>query len=310
MAQPTVVSGTGLTNPSTNSLVMTAPSSIVEGNLLVAFIGCYNTVSAWTPPSGFTFLRGEYGSGMWVKIATGSEPSTYTWTWTGTAGVAAGAIVQVEASGATTVNVHAHNVNGTSTNITCPSVNNGYGSAAVLVSFYESFTATTLTVPGSQTEVSGTSATGNTLAITVGYDNPATSGATGTRVATGGSATSYGFSACVYGSVTKGFARTPVFANPGALGVVGHVGVSNDAGYKGYYKVLGHTKQKTTADPLFREVRLLTMSGKVVRRKQSVAVDGSFAFLNVPAGKYIVLGIDQTLTQNAVVVALIDAVAM
>ena len=78
----------------------------------------------------------------------------------------------------------------------------------------------------------------------------------------------------------------------------------------GLYKVSGTVKQTGTLTPLHRFVRLLSMNGTIFRGCESIAPDGSFQFLNVPAGKYIVLGIDQNEVQNAVVFALVDAVAM
>jgi hypothetical protein len=80
--------------------------------------------------------------------------------------------------------------------------------------------------------------------------------------------------------------------------------------FAGQYKVEGHTLLTGTLAPLYRKVRLMTMEGVPVRGKMSVTATGAFSFIGVAAGKYIVLGIDQDLSQNAVVAALVDAVVM
>lgn len=71
-------------NADKTSLVLTKPTGTVSGDVLVAFFTA-NSVAV-TPPSGFTEVFSQIGSTstltshMYVKVAGGSEPSTYTFT--------------------------------------------------------------------------------------------------------------------------------------------------------------------------------------------------------------------------------------
>ena len=79
----------------------------------------------------------------------------------------------------------------------------------------------------------------------------------------------------------------------------------------GQYKIEGTTKQITTFAPLYRAVLLLTIDGKyMMRGAMSLTADGSFAFTNLPAGEYTVIGLAQNNVQNGVVAATVTAVAM
>lgn len=72
-----------------STLVLTAPAGIQSGDYLIAFIHNQNSSSTVdTTGSGWTrintpFIANDYGSrttGMYAKVATGSEPSNYTFT--------------------------------------------------------------------------------------------------------------------------------------------------------------------------------------------------------------------------------------
>lgn len=77
-----------------NSLVLTAPTGIQAGDLLLLFIGeaTGGTPPVFTAPSGFslstTLTNGSYDirSYIYKKVATSSEPASYTITATGTVG--------------------------------------------------------------------------------------------------------------------------------------------------------------------------------------------------------------------------------
>jgi len=84
---PSVVSSSYLKMATGNSI--TAPTGISSGNLLLAFWwnnAPNGNISFTSVPSGFTSI---YSKGdtvtlqLYVKIATGSEPSSYTWSFTG-----------------------------------------------------------------------------------------------------------------------------------------------------------------------------------------------------------------------------------
>lgn len=84
---PSLVSQQTAFNGSTTSITITAPTSIVSGNLLVAFI-CHKdteTSQKFTSiPSGWTAISTASPANTasimaYYKTATGSEPASYTW---------------------------------------------------------------------------------------------------------------------------------------------------------------------------------------------------------------------------------------
>ncbi len=69
------------------SILITKPSGVVNGDLMVAQIGLLGTTNTITGPSGWTeeetaSFHGDRMS-LWVKVAGASEPADYTWSWTG-----------------------------------------------------------------------------------------------------------------------------------------------------------------------------------------------------------------------------------
>jgi hypothetical protein len=81
------------TTSNVTSLAVTKPTGTIGGNLLIACVSLDgNAYSSLTAPSGWTLIqKGPQGVspiaqtfGVWYKIATASEPSTYTFTWTPT----------------------------------------------------------------------------------------------------------------------------------------------------------------------------------------------------------------------------------
>lgn len=90
-----VLEETSVTKASTNvtSLNVTKPPGTVGGNLLIACISLDgNALSSLSAPSGWTLIHKgpqDVGSiaqtfGVWYKIATDSEPSTFSFTWSPT----------------------------------------------------------------------------------------------------------------------------------------------------------------------------------------------------------------------------------
>jgi hypothetical protein len=72
------------------SVVVTAPSGVTSGDLLIAAVSTDGTSSTTlAAPAGWTLLdrgidsTGQVTLGVWYKIAGASEPGTYTFTWTG-----------------------------------------------------------------------------------------------------------------------------------------------------------------------------------------------------------------------------------
>lgn len=97
MAFPTSTSPTATTfTTSVTSMAVNLPASISSGDLLIAHVGVRNP-GTWTVPTDWHVLNEEAGggsvgeTGVWYKIADGTEGSTATWT----AGVATTAAWQV-----------------------------------------------------------------------------------------------------------------------------------------------------------------------------------------------------------------------
>jgi hypothetical protein len=188
----------------------------------------------------------------------------------------------------------------------------------LLLSFYLASAANAITVPGSQTSVTG--ATGDTRSIVAGYETITTLAATGTRTATVASGAVCAWNICIRppqtGDISIWGASTssmfPVKDSPAPVIGRGGVGAIDRTltGFSGQYKVPGYTERVGSLAPLYRTVRLLTMNGTVVRGAMSVESDGSFVFTEIPAGQYIVLGIDQNLVDNETVIGLFAAVPM
>lgn len=93
MAFPTSTTASATTfATSVTSMAVTLPAS-AAGDLLIAHVGVRNP-GTWTPPSGWTVLTEQAGggavgeTGVWYKIATGSEGTSAAWT-TNTATTAA-----------------------------------------------------------------------------------------------------------------------------------------------------------------------------------------------------------------------------
>lgn len=270
-------------------------------------------------PDGWTQLSAPIaGAVSWIKRATSVEPANYTFTWTG-ASVSCGSIAQFSGVSFAAIDGNGATANGAGTNIIAPTLTPKW-TADLLVNCYVDIGANTITVPGGQTPAG--SSVGNSRSIIWGYETLASNSATGTRTATAASATSYGFSFLLREPSVSGL-MVP-YAPFSVLGPM-HDAAPNAAIYgtgpnnaawaagilfAGLYKVEGHCKLIGPGTPLYRHVLLTTMEGQPVRGAMTVNTDGSYSFPYLPAGKYILLGIDQTLNQNAVVAALIDAIAM
>jgi hypothetical protein len=113
------------TSSSVNSLVVTKPTGVVAGDLLVAAIVVGNATGAtFSPPAGWTLLSTPSNGttvklGVWWKIAGGAEPSNYTFTWT-TSQRAYGWIMRFTGADASSpINAFATNNAGASSTPTC-----------------------------------------------------------------------------------------------------------------------------------------------------------------------------------------------
>lgn len=191
---PNANAGTTITIP--------APSDIMAGDLIIAFIYPQNTSGSATissRPAGFTnvFSRSDAdGRNFFVeiKIATGSEPDDYSWTTSSAVSLRNGALVVYR--GATGVDVVSPAATGpvSSTTINVAGITATQAGALIAVSFAQSSTRTVTTGPAGMTARSP-----QPPAIGV-YDLiPSPPGSTGTRTFVWSSSTSlYGFLLQIY----------------------------------------------------------------------------------------------------------------
>lgn len=192
----------------------------------------------------------------------------------------------------------------------------------LLIAVFIANVATAITVPGSMASVLG-STTGNSRCVNGATETLAASGSTGTRVATVGSSVANQAIGILVRDPIAAIAlsipenQTDVanagFEGPGATnGTTAATDINSPVTARaGAYKVVGHTKQIDTLDPLSRYVMLMSADGRqIIRGATSVNADGSYAFYYLAAGDYVVLGVDQNGVQNGVVAAQISAIAM
>ncbi len=91
-ASPVYQSADTQSNTSANgTLVINKPTNLNQGDLMVAHVGAANIAGpTWTPPAGWNAINNGLGNssanplvGVFWKVATNSEPSTYTFTESG-----------------------------------------------------------------------------------------------------------------------------------------------------------------------------------------------------------------------------------
>lgn len=120
---------------SVTSMAVNLPASISSGDLLIAHVGVRNA-GTWTPPSGWTVLVEQGGggavgeTGVWYKIATGSEGGSATWT-AGVATTAAWQVRKITSWHGTTAPEYASN-NGDAVAVNPPSLTPSWGAADTL----------------------------------------------------------------------------------------------------------------------------------------------------------------------------------
>ena len=91
MAVPVLEASTALGETLSASCVLSVPAGTVAGDVLVA--GFYAEEASITAPAGWTVVESAVDTAaapnstvsghVYVRVATGSEPSTYTWSWSG-----------------------------------------------------------------------------------------------------------------------------------------------------------------------------------------------------------------------------------
>jgi hypothetical protein len=304
---PNLVSSSSNTGASGTSLIITAPASIAAGNLLWAFIAPTNTGTNIIAPAGWKPGYPTVPTGVFYKVATGTEPANYTFTWTNVS-VSAGIILNVgtvPASGG--IDVLGGPDSGTGLNINA-SASTARNYSDLLVCVYVCDAAVTITLPGSQSPTGALQ--GNTMSIIAGYETFTNSlGHIATTVASHNwwSASFYAMGTITaavmlgFGSKAFGVGATGQFAGRAAA-----------QPYGGSYKVQGHCRDINTLLPIQREVWIAPEGAPTLALLSTFSdpVTGYYVFNNLAAGRYIVYGFDTNQLQDSVAHAMVAAVPM
>lgn len=180
---------TNATSAGTTSISVNKPAGTVDGDVLVTGI-LYGSTATLTPPSGWgsaLYASGAFGAGrilaVYSKVAS-SEPASWAWGLSTSVGVAV-EVCCLSGSASATPDASNGQTNASSTSVTAPSISPS-NSGDDLVGFFGVDAGTTFTPPGTMTERQDANGGGRTLELAT--EVLAASGATGTRVATAGTA--------------------------------------------------------------------------------------------------------------------------
>lgn len=179
-------------NKAVASLTISKPSGVVDGDLMVAFIGCTGSAVTITPPAGWTAIRNDTDTStinersFW-KIAS-SEGASYDFTFSASTNCL-GSIHRITGHDATTpIDASGGQTNASSLSVTAPTITTA--TANTLLLFASVITSNgggsaTSTAPGGMTEVADFDNNGfGNLNSEICREAIAAIGATGTRVAT------------------------------------------------------------------------------------------------------------------------------
>lgn len=121
-----------IANSATNSLAVSLPAGVVEGDLLLAHLAIDDDAPTFTPPAGWTQLLAVDSGGatpvtsatFW-RIAGASEPTSVTFSWAGSAETGVGGIVAYDHVAASWLGAGAYSwgsgSTGTAPDVTSPS---------------------------------------------------------------------------------------------------------------------------------------------------------------------------------------------
>ena len=130
---------------------------VFTGDVMLAAIGVEGGFANVTPPAGWTAVTSinngaTYGQIVYRKTATAAEPAYYTFTHSSAVANLSGGIVAYRGvSTVTPIDASANQANASSVNVVAPSVTTTTGCARV-VGLFSSFSASSMTPPGTLTE--------------------------------------------------------------------------------------------------------------------------------------------------------------
>lgn len=124
---PSVRGSSTATDISNTSITCNKPTGTQEGDFLVAFLNLRRTVTSITPPSGWTLLESaltgsERAFGIYYKVATASEPSSYTFSANTTGGMTLGIVALQNVDTSNPIDIEGRTDTAAVNTVTCPSV--------------------------------------------------------------------------------------------------------------------------------------------------------------------------------------------
>ena len=184
-------------NATATTLTIPKPATAQANDVAVMAIAVRGNPTI-TAPTGWTLVRTDTNSttmrqAIYRKVLGATEPTSYTWTLSSAQAAAGGIQAYSGVSSVTPVDVNGGQFNASSTSVTAPSITTTKANAQV-IGFFGTSVATTFTAPTGMTERGDVASSAGTFKVTVeGADvAKATTGATGTKVATAAAGASIG----------------------------------------------------------------------------------------------------------------------
>lgn len=178
------------------SLTVNKPSSVVDGDVMVAAITIASNTITVTAPSGWTLRNTQtQGSASVSKLLTyykvaSSEGANYTWSFSGSIAAVGGIVAFSGVDTASPIDVYGGQTTASSTSHATPSITTTVANT-MLVSIHEFASSRNWTPPTGMTEVidqySASSAGSGGVSLEMNYVTQVTAGATGTKTATASS---------------------------------------------------------------------------------------------------------------------------
>ena len=189
--------GTGSTGAVSKQLLVNVPANVQANDLLIAEIAARGgTGLVITPPSGWTLIRRDNSSSsvaqaLYEHLVPNSppEPASYTWSFNNANDAAGGILAYIGASTVAPVDASNGQGNASSTSLTAPSVTVPSGHTSdLLVGLFSIASSSTVTVPVGTTQRWSFHATGGGISVAASDLQLVSTGATGNKIATIGSA--------------------------------------------------------------------------------------------------------------------------
>jgi len=318
MTAAIIASASGTFATGANNVSVGMPTTPLVGNLLIMFVHAPSATGGWNTPSGWTKLTAGTTANMYYRIADGSEQGQfYSVSWTTNSKGSYGTLHVSGAAVSLTPDANNLQANASSANITAPSVSPSWPND-LLINFYSTSVNAAITLPGGQSSYSGFVVSGNAMSLSLGYETLAAAGATGTRVATSSAAANVGASIALR-DASAGFSGGAIETPGNVISIRGLLRQQNglsvaspsfvlSCGHgSGTASLSGTCKVGSTPLPgVYVTISPTNAPNNVIGTTIS-AGDGTFSFSNIPAGWYVVEGVDPTGRYDGVIHTLILA---